>query len=1013
MAPKRPRVDQTIVAPERKVAARSENDGKEPEQAARPAGVESPEALPLGNASASSSSAPVAGVQIPASVGQPPCFDAGSVADAPAKPTLPDSREDSDVDVRKLMRSIIAYVRYHLKQHLKDNPSYFSAFADVELHEHPPLSIKQGTDMDLLSYKAPWNADLAATSLGSTNKYEAGGNIFWINPFPDSPEGETLAGDTNSWAHVTSMADALRAPGGASTPSGGTVAKEKRLTFSVVFTVWAPNMAFYHNRASFPGTMNLVAGHVALWGWYVAVFDALCAGQTQLLALLWQAALTATIQGNIVKERSSLAVLSMGMSNSFFVTAKSLADSFPAFARKLQVALSGTLTSGANAAKRLEFCKNMGIRYNGGEVHRTLMIAATKYVELVDERTHAYLMALERKFGKDVLSGKWNNLNKVLQACDKEYTSSRKMWDECGVSHLVSLVLQYVMWGLQHEVVSVGGVTMEWLDKARDGTPGAVFKVLAKMQMVKHCERLVSELPPGSRTKANLETVLSKFQGYAAYNEAFSTTSTGRADASTLGGEAEGADDADASTLGGEAECAEPDPYDELRKTLCKTGVAMLDFLYDWFAGDHDKDLEVLGQKHGGAAIGLLPWADMEGHAGTAWRDLSRQLGIHKSAVSLSDGGLPHASSRSLKRVLTEEGADEEDDRAKEMRQERAEAWKKAQLARKKYAVVTHADVRSAQDIQKWFEKQKAHQFVGKAGESHRVFVISGDTLGKEGPEPWKLTSEKTELSWFLEFMLRQTGPCDVILSFDGRNAADRSAMATNMQKARNLAELWVVFQSTKRLGRRVAWASDSREIGWISLPVPRTSLSVKERGDDTSAWAESTHDTVYSGVAPVPWDGLPLISAADKARVLGVRVSASTPDQSEVPSPPTKIFDTDRGMPLYWAERKPVEFWQDILWSLDAQQVVDLSPGSGSVGRACLRAGIQYVALCRTEAHAAWVGNVLDREGCELTVKNNSPLFEQDLASMLQKHFQEVLEQQEQQREAEEKEPEEDDGEA
>jgi hypothetical protein len=37
-------------------------------------------------------------------------------------------------------------------------------------------------------------------------------------------------------------------------------------------------------------------------------------------------------------------------------------------------------------------------------------------------------------------------------------------------------------------------------------------------------------------------------------------------------------------------------------------------------------------------------------------------------------------------------------------------------------------------------------------------------------------------------------------------------------------------------------------------------------------------------------------------------------------------------------------------------------------------------------------VGNILDREACELVVKNQSPLFEQDLASMLRKHFQEVL---------------------
>ena len=67
-------------------------------------------------------------------------------------------------------------------------------------------------------------------------------------------------------------------------------------------------------------------------------------------------------------------------------------------------------------------------------------------------------------------------------------------------------------------------------------------------------------------------------------------------------------------------------------------------------------------------------------------------------------------------------------------------------------------------------------------------------------------------------------------------------------------------------------------------------------------------------------------------------------------------------------------------------------------------------MALCRTEAHAIWADNVLGREACELTVTNNSPFFEQDLATMLRRHFQEVLEQQEQLRSAADKEPKDED---
>ena len=406
--------------------------------------------------------------------------------------------------------------------------------------------------------------------------------------------------------------------------------------------------------------------------------------------------------------------------------------------------------------------------------------------------------------------------------------------------------------------------------------------------------------------------------------------------------------------------------------------------------------------------MALVPWSELEGDAGKAWREVTRQLGVHKQIVSASTlGALPPQSQRSLQRVLTEDGGDDAE-RSSEMRQEREETWKCAQTARKKFAQVSCTVVRKSADLQTWFERQRsAHHFVGKAGESHRVFVFSADTAELEGDEPWRNTSKCKNLGAVLEFMKRQTGPSDVLLVFDGRDQCDRKAMAASMETCRNVCEVWVIYNSTKRLGRRVAWSSDSREIGWFSLPVPRTALAIKERGKDTACWGETTHDTVYSGVDVVPWDGLPMISAEDKARVMGSRLGDSTPAQDEVPVPDPKIFDTERGLPLYWAERKPVAFWEDILWCLDAAMVVDLSPGSGSVGRACLRKGIQYVACCHTDAHASWVGNSLDREACEIVVTNGSPLFEQDLATLLQKHFQDVLTQLEEQANAEDKDPE------
>ena len=209
--------------------------------------------------------------------------------------------------------------------------------------------------------------------------------------------------------------------------------------------------------------------------------------------------------------------------------------------------------------------------------------------------------------------------------------------------------------------------------------------------------------------------------------------------------------------------------------------------------------------------------------------------------------------------------------------------------------------------------------------------------------------------------------------------------MAGSVSMNRNICEIWILYQSSKRHGRRaVAWSSDNKEIMWISLPFPRVAVPTKEHTGEVAKWAESTHSTYYVNVPQAPWQSLPLMTVDDKANLTGK-------DQS-VLLPPPKIFEGDRGVPLYWQERRTVEFWQTLLHDVDAQMVVDLTPGSGSAGRAAMRNGISYHAVCRDETHANWLGNILDREACELIVKSESPLFEQSLAALIKTHFAEIL---------------------
>ena len=69
-----------------------------------------------------------------------------------------------------------------------------------------------------------------AAALAGTNLYEAGGNIFWLNPVIGSGDEQICSGEGQSWELVHDMADPFRLNdgAGASTPCTGTLAKERR-----------------------------------------------------------------------------------------------------------------------------------------------------------------------------------------------------------------------------------------------------------------------------------------------------------------------------------------------------------------------------------------------------------------------------------------------------------------------------------------------------------------------------------------------------------------------------------------------------------------------------------------------------------------------------------------------------------------------------------------------------------------------------------------------------------------
>ena len=172
------------------------------------------------------------------------------------------------------------------------------------------------------------------------------------------------------------------------------------------------------------------------------------------------------------------------------------------------------------------------------------------------------------------------------------------------------------------------------------------------------------------------------------------------------------------------------------------------------------------------------------------------------------------------------------------------------------------------------------------------------------------------------------------------------------MERQRHFCELWVVYAPTKRMGRKVCFASDNKETCGLSLPLARTQLTVRSRQGFNKVGEESTHDSTYTGVPPMSWGACQKFQRGPKEAILG----------KEPLTPPQKLFDSSMGMPLFWQERTTTAFWTQMLQDLVVEVVFDATAGSGQLARACLEHGVQYTGVAKNQTHAQILNKVLGR---------------------------------------------------
>jgi hypothetical protein len=568
----------------------------------------------------------------------------------------------------------------------------------------------------------------------------------------------------------------------------------------------------------------------------------------------------------------------------------------------------------------------------------------------------AILDVIRTEFGKDVLTKRYSKLHVICRIVVRE----APIFDSTP-QELMLYVLEGLLFHLRFELISPADLTAQALETvAKSNKVGLVNVILATKGIVTYIASVVSDARKAVENAAvhkELSELLQACECYGTFQHKFPPvalpSSEGEGDLPIV-------------------------KWKEGKSILAKEAA---DFMYDLFGnvyGEHIKNL-ALDEKSNYMTV---EWSEVEGFK--ALGELVQSLHTRSAAVeSGACDSAPPASTRMLSRLTSDPAYHES--RLADIQKERNDLWNRATKERKRYVSISHCKIAMKLHLAEHIQKLKqVTDWKGEPLHAHRLFVFSAELFNEHRSEPWAKGAEwSSDAKNIVLYALEQKRPEDVVLLFDGRSRKCRREMEKLCDEASptHFMEMHIAYKPTSRLGRKVAFSGQNIETAFCITQFPRTRLVAVDRKKFNSMGETSSHEASYSGVPPRPWGSMPLMQEKDKVQISG-----------DAPSPAAGLFDTTAGHPLSWSERKPVELWSVILSELKVRCVVDLSPGSGALARACLDQGWQYTAICRSEEHCSWLQNVLNRAAVESITRSGTALFEQDLSACISEHFKDVV---------------------
>lgn len=458
------------------------------------------------------------------------------------------------------------------------------------------------------------------------------------------------------------------------------------------------------------------------------------------------------------------------------------------------------------------------------------------------------------------------------------------------------------------------------------------------------------------------------------------------------------AEDDEAGAAGGEDQAAGQiaGPLQQLQEGLSKVGQLLTEVLYGIYAGTFDQDMKTMAASSStvGALMQASPGPDAKnkdsapgGAFGEKIREVMRLLAHASRGI---EPGSENAAPKMGVRSLVRQASDPDSMDTALAQEERDNVWRQAVAVRKRHVSLSVATAATADAYRTAFNAcGPVHRFTGVLNESHRLFVASADLVRDSDNEPWHNVGAPPAQDWaeMMKFLNSRDGPRDFVLSFDGRVRSCRREAEDGIKHA-SKAELWITYSGTlHRAGRTrsTILAAENREVGILGLPCNRTKLKIEKRDALNACGEKSTFFGTYSGANFRTTAELPLLSPEIKSQM----------GFSSATGPPEAWADKHGKLePLFWQETKPISYWICMLTDFKIKAVFDMTPGSGALAEACLSLGLTYHGVCLNTKHMHWLATVVDRAACGLiTHQGCSPLFQQDLATLLEKHFNDIVE--------------------